>query len=271
MTPENLGSGSGMNHEGDIVPIEDVSAELGHTPMSNSAMIEAARRLFDEEDVIASNIRIDHDGHRRIYPQTVEEVVRARGNKPPVKGRSDAYSELGGGLQSHRDDESAIALENVLTDAYRPWQTDIRAAVEQFGLVQFTPAEFHTMKPDDYKVFCEQFYEYLQGITRHKELIEEVGGRREVNPVLADLFGEQSSEELLKYAKVLEWLKSDLEALGIPRAVLYELKAPENSRDNAQKRATLMREAAQRRKRHHGKVVQVVKIKDRLALEWHEK
>lgn len=275
MTPENLGAGSGMNHDGDVVPIHDIEHEAGYRPRRNEAIIEDAReaskRLFDEMGAVASNVTIDHDGRQKVYPRTAEQVIaerKKRAEQAPRVERDDPYSELGGGLRGNRDEEEYIPLENVLDDSYESWQSDIRLAVEQFGLAEFTASEIQAMNKKDFELFCLHFYNYLQSIDINRNLIIGAEARTDVNPQLRERYGDRSPDELKKYARVLEnWLKRDLEKTGLPELVRKELHAPAGSNEDAHRRSALIHEASQSRKRHHG-TMHLVKVKDRIHVEW---
>ncbi len=277
MSLENLGNRIGVNEEGDIVPLEEVTKELGYTPLPNAKIIEAAsdasRRLLDDAEAIAPNIRVDHEGNHHIYPHTAQQIIATRLSAPKPVERYDAQAELGGGLAPYRNDEKLVPLENVLDEQYRPWQEDIRVAVEQFGVAEFSLADFRTMKPDDFKIFCEHFYTFVEGVDIHRHLIEGVQGRRELDDsqTLTHLYGERTPEELLEYAKSLKWLRGDLEDTGIPRFVRAELHAPEVVGQDPRKRGDIIRGASKRIQRHHGRIPQVVRNKQKLVIEWHEK
>lgn len=276
MAFENLGHGAGVNHEGDIVPLADLADSEGDFPELNDDIIEAAsgaaRRFVLDAGVVASNVIVDHEGVQRSYPHTAIAVIMAReaekSRRGPENEATDAYAELGGGISSHREAAPSLALENVLDEDYEPWMLDVRLAVEQFGVVDFSPSELRAMKSEDFQKYSLYFYNFLQSIDMHANLIIGAEGRTDIDGgALRDRFGERAPEELNKYLNTLKWLKTDLEATGIPQMVRRELDAPATVHDNVVRRNKLLQQAATDKKRHGGQTVRVVKVKGKVRLE----
>mgnify|MGYP003582212222 CR=1 FL=1 len=278
MTPENLGYG-GLNADGDVVPIEDVEVSAGYIPEENDRTIEKSadisKRILSEYTGVASSALVDREGRRRVYPRTVEQVIadRKERGEPLDIEITDANADTGGGIPRHREEVPGLPLRNVLNEAYRPWQKSIGDAVKRFGLADFSLAHFERMrevKPKDFYVFCEQFYDYQQGIMGDMDLIRSLNGRDVgVNSNAVKRFGEERTrEELEQYIHTLGVLDDDLEETGIPQLVRTVLGTPKEREENFPRRNQVMHEAWQRRSLHHGKKVQVVKAKAGLTVEW---
>lgn len=280
MTPEHLGNGSAMNPDGDIVPIDDIHPYSGQEdlPPTNHEAIEqaseTARRLFDDLGALASNELIDHEGRHRVYPRDAETIARERVAQGGVSTdeHEDAYASLGGGLRP-RHPETRVPLENVLDEEFQPWQTDIRKAVEQFGMAEFSLEDIKTMKKEDLHTFCLHFYAFMEQIVMHQRNITSVDGDVSLNPDLRleETYGQRTKEELLRYVQILSYLTRDLEATEIPLLARTHLNAPQGHGQHAERRSKLMHEASARVKSHHGKEPQVYRVGKRLAVEWRNK
>ena len=274
MSIENLGHGNGVDEEGDVLPLYVVADQIGESIESNDEIIErsieAARHLALEVGAVASNVTIDHEGTEKVYPKTVEDVLterKAQAERDDESAgryeRDDAQVELGGGIPPHRSEARSVPLENVIDDNYQPWQVDIRRAVEQFGMADFSLGEIQSMSGENLRLFSLHFYSYLQTININKNLIIGANYRTDHDPILKERYGDRSPEELQEYVKTLHWLKSDLEVTGVPKLVKDKLAESYKGKN----RNELLFTAHSDKKRHHGGMPQVVKVKGKVRVE----
>lgn len=230
------GEGFGVDDEGEVRPVDDFErdAEPGDA--------DDQERLFDEiadlsDDrflhVGANAVRSLEVEHHR-YPLTVEEVIEERRVKRDrqvqVLERPSAYEELGGGVNSRYDEAPARdeVLQNVIAE-YEPWQTDIKEAVERFGVVEFTSHQIANMPDKDRHTYALHFYHLLESIDATRFEYENTGGRADLDmkefPYLEDRYPGVTWAQLKDYMNTLTWLKRELELTGIPRVVRNELDA----------------------------------------------
>lgn len=262
MSPEDIGNGNGVNSEGDVVPIDDSGIE-------EEASV-ASRRLVGEDIATVAFKATAGPEYERHYPVTAEDIIARRKHaaaaNPVQPERYNAYAELGGGLD--QSEEPHLPLENVLDDDYEPWQKDIRLAVEQFGLVEFSADELKKMKVADFMRFSLYFYSYLEDIDTNIKQIDEVDGDASLSSNLNTIYNRQSQEKLQKYRRTLEWLKKDLEATGVPAAVRERLNVPEVPTDGGAQRRRLLREIRLiERASRKGNTIRIVAVNGKPAIE----
>lgn len=217
-----------IDSEGDVKPDTDF--------LDGDGVLQEApdERVFDTpvvHEFASAALRLGvierHETRNPHWPATVERVIAERKEKEtatPIFERDDAYESLGGGLPANRETELSRdeRLKGVIAQ-FQPWQTDIRTAVEQFGVVDYTPRELAAMERFD--EYCIHFYGFMQSVEAHRRLIIGAEGRVDIDPtVLGAQYPGRSAEELLDYVKKLDWLEDELNDTGIPQAVLAHLE-----------------------------------------------
>lgn len=132
--------------------------------------------------------------------------------------RYDAYEELGGRTST------AEPFESVLEE-YQPWQTDITAAIEQYGMAEMTVEKHAAMKPADKKLFNLHLHGFMGQIDAHRRMIGAAAGDVDNSQHLKDWYPKRSPEELIGYMSTLGQLKEELEKTGVPGKVREAYKA----------------------------------------------
>lgn len=273
------------NDEGDVI-VADVDAStdyvLSEEEREDAAVAELEAnqdRLnedFDAARVARDMVEIENNYRPANYPATVEAVVRDRVKAARLqetreevsnfyKEANNAYSELGGTTTKELIQQP---LENVINEKYEPWQTDIKLAVEKFGLVEYSLEDFKRMKEKDRKLFQLEFYRYLENISANTRLIDASGGKADIDMNLKDRFAKQSEAELNQYRLTLDVLIDDLEATGIPQWVREEFGVHKKSDSYWSERSKRLTEARINSQKHPAKDAQVIATSAGPAFEW---
>lgn len=270
--------------EGDVISGADANAFEGNLPedeiVNNNhgddvdVDIEVARQasqrlLSPDMGAVAMQPLVNVE-HAKRYPAKTEDIIARR--KTMVKfdepERHDAYEELGGIRREPWLSPRFVPLENVLDDDFKPWQKDIRLAIEQFGLAEYSAGKIKSMKPEDLERFSRHFYAYLTSIDKSINFIDAGLPDGDFNEYIRARYGKRSKEELASYRQTLKWLKSDLEDTGVPQVVRSELHIKSGRPSDAQHRY-ILDEVKHEARRHGKQAIRVVSVRDKLKLEWY--
>ena len=273
MIIENLGDGNGVDESGDVVSLFDLAPDQSDDLPTNAETIhrqELDRRLEGRDIVsLGAAAAIAMERQQVQYPRRIEDVIAERKAAPRSEDRwndrDDAYASLGGGVPAYRDSaDSTPPLDNVI-DEYEPWKHELRQAVEQFGVVDFSASELARMK--DFGIYSLHFYRFMDGISTTIRLIGDVNGQIGVDQDLRRKYGDRSIEEANKYVDTLKWLKSDLEKTGIPRAARRALGLDPEGRIARGDRVKTLGVFQEDRRKHRLKNVRVLRKNNALHIE----
>lgn len=175
-----------------------------------------------------------------------------------VREASDAYAELGGGLRYREQVEElpkgiAPPLVDVL-EGYTPraWHSDIKRAVEQFGLAEFSARSLAKMPAEEFKYYALHFRSFFKNAKTNLRLIQ--AERPLDDPDIQHRYGANLNESELKdYEQYLRGMIESVQRTHLLENIEERLKVSYPGKDsnrllwlahddNKKYQTTLMRE-----------------------------
>ncbi len=202
-------------------------------------------------------------------PRTIEvgDVLREIAESRDASDDHDAYSDLGGGMQSYRLQERAGRQRFIVPlDSYQEWHGRTRQAIEQYRLSDMSLGDYEQMTAADRKRFNLHLFAFQDGVRRDKQYIEACDGHIPQGSHLESALRGRFASEVMAYARTLGYLAEDIERTGLISIVRSTLGVPQPNRTWYQERRIKALDAFQKDRKRRGEV-QVVFERGKLRLE----
>lgn len=166
---------------------------------------------------------------------------------------SEAYAELGGGVQSAAEEAELGDRYGEFADSFEPWKKDIDIAFEQFDIAKLSVEEIRKMTKADQELLALHFDYYVDKITGRGRVLATPGS--EGSPLYDEYsFADENTaiaygHELMQFAEAIKYS----EEYGWLHAKSKALKAKTFERDNF----------VRRDKKDHGQIVVAYDTRDK--------